>query len=50
MNGEEVNMKECESHGDVYLDCEGESHARHDEQTLCAAHWAVHVYRLITGQ
>jgi hypothetical protein len=43
-------MKKCESHGDVYLDCEGKAHTRRDGQRLCAAHWAVHIYQLITGK
>jgi hypothetical protein len=43
-------MKECQAHGDTYLDCEGTSHERANGETLCPAHWAVHVYQLITGR
>lgn len=47
-------MTKCESHGDVYLDCEGEHKMRHTigfaPSTLCSAHYAVYIYRLITGQ
>lgn len=43
-------MKECESHGDVYLDCEGDRKDRANGEALCSAHYAVYIYRLITGQ
>lgn len=42
-------MKDCQEHGDVYLDCEGECHDRANGEELCSAHWGAYVAKLALG-
>jgi len=39
----------CQEHGDVYLDCEGDRKDRANGEALCSAHWGAYIVKLALG-